>query len=619
VYEITTARQDPSPEEAKALVDGLLQKDQRVWKASDLFSEGQRGKLTHHIALILAGLDKAMTCKEIAVLAGESHVKVHQALGYIAKKAQRTGLGLQVEGAQRKKTHQLLEVNDSVIAETPYHGESPRNIEIAEIEATYEGEVPLFKNTPINADGIVNNATFISLTPLELRILHFFLEERRQGNAVRVSSLFSDLGIIPQDYERLRKKVNKCTVRTGLYIHSVTRGAQYTALSFLNTKKRYKAMKEENPGLDVSMYFDEALPFDKAQAGKYIGRRSSDYAWLSKAVISAQASGELTSIARVVGEEFGSQVSYHKKRQFYEDVRACIKETHKERALKGGYLRVTDRNRLEFVVLRKPNFQVGKRRINVDQEPELFAVASGRGAYANLAKNRIIEGHMGLIIYIAKRVDPGCSYKDELRQEGMIAVNRAIDGFDLDYGSKFLPYVWKGIERAMRRKLSLCRPINQSHHTQEQIYNLNAARRRLAARYGVLPAEVPREMLANFLDVSLETIDRLVQDEKFEVRSTTKEEGGVSDIPREPSDPVMQIDLARIGSAVRKVLESLPEKDRLLVERRLILRDLRQEDLAPLFGVRRSQVGNIEAALKARLAAMPELQRAFERLNTVRA
>jgi len=93
VYEITTARQDPSPEEAKALVDGLLQKDQRVWKASDLFSEGQRGKLTHHIALILAGLDKAMTCKEIAVLAGESHVKVHQALGYIAKKGSKNRFG----------------------------------------------------------------------------------------------------------------------------------------------------------------------------------------------------------------------------------------------------------------------------------------------------------------------------------------------------------------------------------------------------------------------------------------------------------------------------------------------------------------------------------------------
>lgn len=593
-------------------------------KVEALFAEGHKGKLPHRVALALAWAERPLTCREVAEIVGETHVKVHQALGYFGKKAGRTGLEVQVQGSQKKKTYQLHEVKNATTTETPYHGESQRNIKLTEVRGDYEGEVHLLQKLPINAEWIVNNATFISLTPLELKILQFLLSEAKEGNAVRVSSLVSDLGIKSQDYERLRKKVNKNSMRTGLHVHSVTRGAQYTGLSFLSTKGRFEVLdgaEEEDEGSKgLSLLFDEALPFDEKEARKKLhSRLPNDVDSLARIVVNAQAAGELTSIAKIVEDRYGQACSYHKKMKKYGEVRVVISETQAMRARRGWYLRVTDRRRIEFVTLRRPDFKIGERIIKVDENPELLVVAQGHGAYAEMAAKRIAEGHFPLIRFIAKSITPDKEMWADLMQEGIQPIYRGIRRFDPAHG-KFLGYVGKGIERAMRRSLAKRKTVRQAESTQAKIHEVNFYRRRLSMRYNIPLSEVTAEMIAPHMELPVPTVKRIILDEEFSLQSTANKEGGERDVPSIwVGDPIRNMDMRRIKGVVRSVLADLDlsDRDRIIVEKRLMDGDSRQADLAPEFGVGRTQVSNLEIALRQRLAEIPELQQAFADLKEV--
>lgn len=70
------------------------------------------------------------------------------------------------------------------------------------------------------------------------------------------------------------------------------------------------------------------------------------------------------------------------------------------------------------------------------------------------ARNRVVEEHRGLVWMVVHRIpERGIMSKDDLAQEGFLALMRAIDLFDADKGFRFSTYASNAIHREVVRAL----------------------------------------------------------------------------------------------------------------------------------------------------------------------
>ena len=205
------------------------------------------------------------------------------------------------------------------------------------------------------------------------------------------------------------------------------------------------------------------------------------------------------------------------------------------------------------------------------------------------ASQQLIEENAGLIWSIARRYLGRGVESDDLYQLGCLGFLKAVEGFDLQYGTQFSTYAVPKIAGEIRRFLRDDGTIKVSRGLKEQAAVIKTARSRLSAQLGREPTlqELSQETglgpediaMAENATAATESINRETGEEGFTLENvltdTESEENMVEKI------------------ALRQAIDHLPEREKLVIRLRYY-HGLTQQRVARVMKISQVQVSRIE-------------------------
>lgn len=217
------------------------------------------------------------------------------------------------------------------------------------------------------------------------------------------------------------------------------------------------------------------------------------------------------------------------------------------------------------------------------------------------ASEQLVRENAGLIWSVAKRFMGRGTESEDLYQLGCLGFLKAVDGFDLDFGTQFSTYAVPKIAGEIRRFLRDDGAIKVSRSLKEQAVAIRSAESRLAAALGRDPTiqEIaahtglsPEEIaVAEAATREVESINREAGEEGFTLENILTD--------TESEEKLLE------KIALRQAISELPEREQTVIRLRYF-HGLTQDRVSKVLGVSQVQVSRIEKKTLQRLREMME-------------
>ena len=205
------------------------------------------------------------------------------------------------------------------------------------------------------------------------------------------------------------------------------------------------------------------------------------------------------------------------------------------------------------------------------------------------AKEQLVLENAGLIWSVTKRFIGRGVEPDDLYQLGCLGFIKAVDGFDLQYGTQFSTYAVPKIAGEIRRFLRDNGAVKVSRSVKEQAVRIHTTQNsmrnilgreptvtEIAQQTGLTPEQIA---LAENAVVSVESIHNMNGEDGFTLEHILSD--------TESEERMLE------KVALRQAIQKLPERERLVIHLRYF-HGLTQERVARILEVSQVQVSRIE-------------------------
>ena len=205
------------------------------------------------------------------------------------------------------------------------------------------------------------------------------------------------------------------------------------------------------------------------------------------------------------------------------------------------------------------------------------------------ATQTLVEENSGLIWSVARRFLGRGAEADDLYQLGCLGFLKAVEGFDLEYGTQFSTYAVPKIAGEIRRFLRDDGAVKVSRSLKEQAATIKSTRSRLMAALGREPTiqEISRQTgyspeeiaLAEAATAATESIQKETGEEGFSLENVLTD--------TESEERMLE------KIALRQAVDALPEREAMVIRLRYF-HGLTQQRVAKVMDISQVQVSRIE-------------------------
>ena len=213
--------------------------------------------------------------------------------------------------------------------------------------------------------------------------------------------------------------------------------------------------------------------------------------------------------------------------------------------------------------------------------------------------DELVEENTGLIWSVARRFMGRGTDADDLYQLGCLGFLKAVQGFDLNFGTQFSTYAVPKIAGEIRRFLRDDGTVKVARSLKEQAATIKATRSRLLGALGREPtiAEISRQTgfspeeiaMAETATAATESIQKETGEEGFTLENVLTD--------TESEDRMVE------KIALRQAIAALPEREKTVIDLRYF-HGLTQQRVAKVLSVSQVQVSRIEKKARALLRSL---------------